>query len=119
YRVCRDGATVSVIVPHPRHDFYLNDPTHVRPITPDGLAMFSQAQNRQWLEQGIANTPLGIYLGIDFAIEATSIVLDENWRGQVERKTVATEQLAHAAQHYNNVIGEYHIVLKAVKPAGR
>jgi hypothetical protein len=119
YRVCRDGASVSIIVPHPRHDFFLNDPTHVRPITPDGLAIFSQAVNRESVARGLANTPLGIYLGVDFALEATNIVLDDHWRGMVERKEISTEDLTHAARHYNNVISEYRIVLKAVKPAGR
>jgi SAM-dependent methyltransferase len=119
YRVCRDGASVSILVPHPRHDFFLNDPTHVRPITPDGLAMFSQAANRQWIAERVANTPLAIYLGIDFTTDAVNIVLDEHWRGLVERKEVSAEDLADAARHSNNVIAEYRIVLKAVKPAGK
>jgi predicted SAM-dependent methyltransferase len=33
YRVCRDGATITIIVPHPRHDHFLTDPTHVRAVT--------------------------------------------------------------------------------------
>lgn len=119
YRVCRDGAAVSVIVPHPRHDFFLNDPTHVRPITPDGLAIFSQAANREGIAQGLANTTLGIYLGIDFALDSVNIVLDDHWRGRAERNEVSTDELTHAARHYNNVISEFRIVLKAVKPAGR
>jgi predicted SAM-dependent methyltransferase len=34
YRICRDGATVQINVPHPRHDDFIADPTHVRAITP-------------------------------------------------------------------------------------
>src|SRR5947208_13026944 len=29
YRVCQDGAAIQITVPHPRHDDFLNDPTHV------------------------------------------------------------------------------------------
>ena len=42
YRVCKNNAEILVIVPHPRHDTFMTDPTHVRPITVDGLIMFSK-----------------------------------------------------------------------------
>jgi predicted SAM-dependent methyltransferase len=34
YRICQDGATIRVIVPHHRHEYFFNDPTHVRAVTP-------------------------------------------------------------------------------------
>ena len=37
YRICRDGAEIEINVPHPRHDNFIGDPTHVRIITPDTL----------------------------------------------------------------------------------
>src|SRR5438270_12013588 len=40
YRVCQGGAAVRIVVPHPRHDYFLADPTHVRAITPFGLQLF-------------------------------------------------------------------------------
>ena len=39
YRVCEDDATIEVHVPSPWHWHYTSDPTHVRPITPDGLML--------------------------------------------------------------------------------
>ena len=75
YRVCRDGAKVTIVVPHPRHDSFLADPTHVRAITPLGLELFSQARNRDWKEKGFANTPLGFYLGVDFQIKGQEILI--------------------------------------------
>ena len=33
YRICVHGAIINIIVPHPRHDDFISDPTHVRPIT--------------------------------------------------------------------------------------
>ncbi|MBF0395018.1 MAG: hypothetical protein HQL38_20270, partial [Alphaproteobacteria bacterium] len=30
YRICRDGASITVTVPHPRHDNFIGDPTHVK-----------------------------------------------------------------------------------------
>lgn len=116
YRVCRDGAKVTVVVPHPRHDHFLNDPTHVRPITPQGLELFSQARNREWAAKGVANTPLGLYTGVDFAIESVNMTPDEPWRTRFQKREISSADLAQATRLYNNVIVEMTIVLKAVKP---
>jgi len=118
YRVCRPGAKITITVPHPRHDFFLNDPTHVRAITPDGLSMFSQAVNREWMAKGGANTPLGIYCNVDFAIESVQDTLDPFWFGRAQRKEITPDDLNFAALHYNNVVAQTTIVLRAVKPAG-
>ena len=119
YRVCRDGALINIRVPHPRHDSFLNDPTHVRAITPDGLRLFSQEQNRNWIARGAANTPLGIYLGIDFTIQSTNMILDEPWRGRFKRGEISLDDLKHAMRTYNNVVAEIQIVMRAIKPPGR
>ena len=115
WRVSRNGATTTIIVPHPRHDHFINDPTHVRPITPDGLAMFSQAKNREWVEKGIANTPLGLFLGIDFEIVSVSLAPEEPWRGRFERGEIDGPALADAARRFNNVVRETTVVLRSVK----
>jgi len=119
YRVCRDGAAVSIIVPHPRHDHFLTDPTHVRPITPDGLRMFSQAVNREWIAKQGANTPLALYLGVDFEIETIDMTLAEPWIGRLERSEITEAELEYAARTFNNVVQQTKIVLRAIKPPGR
>jgi hypothetical protein len=119
YRICRDGARITIVVPHPRHDHYLNDPTHVRPITADSIVMFSQAANRNWIAAGIANTPLGIYIGVDFVIETHNSLLGEPWRTRLERKEVSETDVRQAAQSFNNVIQQIELIVRAVKPAGR
>ena len=42
YRVCRPDARITIVVPHPRHDDFLHDATHVRAVTLEGLSMFSR-----------------------------------------------------------------------------
>ena len=32
------------------------------------MGLFSQRPNRDWIAKGFANSPLGIYLGIDFEV---------------------------------------------------
>jgi hypothetical protein len=119
YRVCRDGAKITIIVPHPRHDFFLDDPTHVRPITVDGLALFSQEWNKKWMATGVANTPLGLYLGVDFAIQSVNLMLDEPWLGRKARQEISDADIAQAIRQYNNVVSQTTIDLKVIKATGR
>jgi hypothetical protein len=115
YRVCRHDARVHITVPHPRHDTFLGDPTHVRPVTIDGLAMFSRRQCEEWIRDGRANTPVAVMVGVDFEIEATSLVLEPIWRSRLELKKITEAELLLAIRERNNVVVETTAVLRAVK----
>lgn len=119
YRVCRDDAKITIVVPHPRHDHFLQDPTHVRVVTPEGLNMFSQASNRRLIARGGANTPLGIYLGVDLAVESAEFDLDDRWLSRLQRGEITETDVQYAQKTYFNVISQTTIVMKAIKPAGR
>lgn len=119
WRVCRPDARITIVVPHPRHDDFLHDPTHLRPVTSEGLALFSQRLNRQWIAQGAGNSTLGLMLGIDLEVTETRHLLDEPWRGRVTSGELARDALTHAMRSYNNVIKETTLVLRVIKPAGR
>jgi len=119
YRVCRDGAKIKIAVPHPRHDNFLSDPTHVRPIVPEGIGLFSQAVNREWLAIGAANTPLGIYIGVDFVIQSVTFGLAPVWKDRFERKEITISDLQYAMATYNNVVKEIEMTISPIKPAGR
>jgi len=115
YRVCRHGATLRITVPHPRHDTFIADPTHVRPITIDGLSMFSRRQCEAWIRDGHANTPIAIVVGVDFEIVQTTIVLDKDWRSRYDLGKVSNLEMARAIRELNNVVLETQIILRAVK----
>lgn len=119
YRVCRDGAKIKIFVPHPRHDNFLSDPTHVRPIVPEGIGLFSQAANREWMAMGAANTPLGVYIGVDFVIQHVTFGLSPVWKDRFDRKEITVSDLQYAMATYNNVVKEIEMTIAAVKPAGR
>ncbi len=114
YRVCSDQALVYIVVPHPRHDDFITDPTHVRKITPEGFGMFSKKNNEHWIKDGHSNTPLGIYLGVDFEITYSSFIPDPAWEKLLNGKITEAE-LYEAANRYNNVIREIRIIAKVVK----
>lgn len=111
YRVCAPGALFRVAVPHPRHDIFLHDPTHVRPITPGTLAMFSREvvdKHRTGSVFGI--TPLAYYLGVDFRM------LDLNYRfdPRFPADTPLNVLLGYEKTQ-NNVVTEYLVTMKAIK----
>lgn len=115
YRVCRPGARITITVPHPNHDDYMTDPTHVRPVTVDSFQLLSKSNCRDWQENGIGNTPLGLYLDVDFEIVGTQIVLDEPWGTQHTKGTIGEQELAFAMRHHLNVIKETTSILTVVK----
>jgi len=111
YRVCKPGAVVLVVVPHPRHDFFLHDPTHMRPITPGTLAMFSRKAVDQWKVDGVYGiTPFAYYLGVDFKLTK----LDYRFDARFGRDT-PVEELIRRERSENNVVTEYIIGLQVVK----
>ena len=73
YRICKDGTLITIFVPHFRHDFFFNDPTHVRVITPDSLLLFSKSFNKYCAKNKLSNSPLGLYLDIDFEIVSKNL----------------------------------------------
>lgn len=115
YRVCAPGALVRIAVPHPRHDDFITDPTHVRPITVQGLEMFSKAKNREWQAKGQAATPLALMNDVDFEIVSADAQAEEPWLTRLRRREISPQDLAFAARTYWNVIRSTDIVLRAVK----
>jgi hypothetical protein len=115
YRVCRHGARIHVKVPHPRSDGFLGDPTHVRPITPSVLSLFSKEANRHFEEQGWPNTRLAYYLEVDFRMLGVSYSLTPYWKDRVRAEKPSDEQLNVYMQIYNNVVDEISIELEVLK----
>jgi len=115
YRVCRSEATIRIVTPHPRHDSFLNDPTHVRPVTPEMLGLFSKRLNRQWAAGNYANSTLALYLDVDFEITRLTIHLDEPWHSKLANREISADQVTQEIQRFNNVAREFHIEWKVIK----
>lgn len=116
YRVGRNGASVVIHVPHPRHDNYAGDPTHVRPITAQQFLLFDKQLNEHWKKtQSSAATPLGLYLDVDFATKESLVVLDPHYQNKLNAGAMTIEQITQAARDINNVIAELHITLTVRK----
>ena len=115
FRVCCNNAVIDIVVPHPRHDNFLADPTHVRPITLLGLQLYDLDLNRKWLEKKAANSPLAIIHEVNFKITETYLYLDKKYDLLLKNKKITKEELNFHAEHYNNVITQTRFKLKVIK----
>ncbi|TXI76021.1 MAG: FkbM family methyltransferase [Dokdonella sp.] len=116
YRVCQNGAAIRIAVPHPRHDHFIGDPTHVRIITPLVLQLFSKRKNLAWKAAGAANSPLALYLGVDFEVEEVNYLLDEPYSTLHREGKLDDDGVNAALREKNNVASEIRILLRVVKP---
>ena len=115
YRVCMPGARVEIVVPHPRHDNFLGDPTHVRPVTYQTMALFDRELCEGWQAAGSANTPLALIHGVDFKVLKSLRVLDEPYLTMLREQRVTQDQLAEFERSRNNVVSEIRIELEVRK----
>ena len=115
YRIAAPKAEVIITVPHPRHDNFINDPTHVRIITPEILMLFDRDRNDEWKRAGASNTPLAHYLGVDLVISSLVTVLAEPYSTQFTLGQITPEYLGKAIRSRNNVSEEYRITLSVRK----
>lgn len=115
WRVCHGGASITIVVPHPRHDDFIGDPTHVRVITVNGLQLFSRRMNEQWIRERAANTPLALQHGVDFEVANVETKLEEPWLSRLENGRMTEKEIIQDARRFNNVVKEQKIVLRVVK----
>lgn len=115
WRVSCDGAQIHLVVPHHRHDDFVSDPTHVRPITALGLALFDKRLCQEWQRAGYANTPLALYCNVDFEVQAQQYDLEPHWQNMVDSGQRSLEQVLEQAQYNNNIIKQMRILWRVHK----
>jgi ubiquinone/menaquinone biosynthesis C-methylase UbiE len=111
YRVCKDGAQITVTLPHPRHDIFLNDPTHQRPVTVGTMIMFSKDHIELMAAKGLMLTPFYKYLGVDFYVHPkVSYKFDPSIENPAE-----DPEIEWKIKHLNNIVLEFTVGLTAKK----
>ena len=115
YRVCKNETIINISVPHPRHDEFISDPTHVRPITILGLSLYNKKLNKKWEEQKASNTPLGYILDVNFEIISLQYVVDQKYQNLLKEKKISEKEIEDYAHRFNNVIKEINIKWKVIK----
>ena len=115
YRICQPEAKVHITVPHHRSDRFYHDPTHVRPITPVGLSMFSQRLNKEWQAQGKAFTLLALYLDVDFELTHVAYTPSEVWFERYPDSKSDRNLLLKESEIYSNLIKDVEMTLTVIK----
>lgn len=113
YRVCENGAIVTVEVPHPRHEIFLNDFTHVRPIMVEGMRLFSKKYNQLEIERKGASSTLGLMYNVDFELVDFNFIHDPFYQNIVPSMT---EEMAYRLfREALNTTLEIHMKLMVIK----
>ena len=115
YRIAQPGGRVIIHAPHPRHDDFIGDPTHVRAITPQMLRLFDRELNEVWRTKGFSNTPLAFYTGVDFRVVESLTVLEERFASQLKDGAVTQAEMAQLIRRQCNIAKEYRVTLEARK----
>lgn len=113
YRVCEHDAIIEIKVPHHRSEIFFSDPTHVRPITVDGMMLFSKSYNEEHIRLYNSSSGFGIKCDVDFEIVQYNFNPYPKWETRFESLT--NEQIEEIVMDYNNVFYETIIIMKAVK----
>lgn len=119
WRIGKNGALIDITVPHWNHENFYHDPTHIRAITPIGIAMFDQARNIADQEAGGRETKLGLVAGIDIEVKPENIQYGYTNKvaNSIARGELTREAFAHILEHQNNIAVEINIKARVVKPA--
>jgi SAM-dependent methyltransferase len=115
YRICRDGAHILIVVPHPRHDFFLADPTHVRPILEETIRLLSRKENLHSRANGYSNSCLAFELGVDFELDTITYNFDQRWIKKLQQGTITAQELHDAALERWNVIESLEMNVRVIK----
>jgi len=146
YRVCQHGASVNIKIPHPRHDWFITDPTHNRALLPGSFRMLDAEACKAGLIGGDTASALAVYWKVDFELVSCQLVPSTDirnlhtrrllrslaypfWRQWIKRligrETTAQKsfygievhRLEFLSRFLNNVVGEVHMALTVRKTA--
>ena len=115
YRVCEDNAEIMVVVPSPWHWNFTADPSHVRPVIPDGLNLFSKEHCQKCIDEEMSETPFAMIYDIDLRPHNVVWKYDQFWQNKLNKKEVQQSQMEELHSMYRNVVTEFQIPLAVVK----
>tara|TARA_Y100000590_G_C15634374_1_gene982391 strand:+ start:53 stop:613 length:561 start_codon:yes stop_codon:yes gene_type:complete len=115
YRICKNSSLIDIRVPHPRHDDFISDPTHVRPITILGLQLYDKQLNEFWQKNNAANTPLALIHNVNFKIKDVNYGLEKEYLDMLNKKEINQGTLQTYIKKYNNVVKEMKIRWTVIK----
>ena len=89
----------------------------LRGFVTEVLSLFDRERNDEWKRTGASNTPFAHYLGVDFALESVTTILDETYASAFKAGTMTHDELVDALRSRNNVVSELQMKLRVRKPS--
>lgn len=125
YRVCKHGALVDIEVPHPQHEVFLGDFTHVRPITVNAMLQLSKAYCLDHQKKHGSSTGHAITLGVDFEMlwfdfeyDPFYLPMINSMKEKAANGTITPEEdmfIQRLMREANNVAQNIKMKLKVIK----
>lgn len=116
YRVCKNDAEIQIRVPHPRHDWFLIDPTHVKPWHEESFSYLDKSISLRRYFSGDSKTPLALYWNIDFQTTEIQLFTESTETENLLKSTFQiNHELSNIHKYVNNYLAEIRVKLKARK----
>lgn len=116
YRVCKEGALIYIHVPHPRHDWFLIDPTHVKSWHQESFSYLDKSISLKRYFSEDSKTPLALYWDIDFETVELVLFTESTNTNQEVMESLGVERVSDSSYKYlNNCIAEIRVILKCRK----
>ena len=114
----KPGAVVEINVPHPLHENFCTDPTHVRRISAATLEMFSKKHAEQIKRTGSVTMTLATILNVDFEIIQNNLIPDMETVQRLREKGLLhpadNNDILRHSEIYCNLINEVRLKLRRV-----
>ena len=101
YRVCEPGAILEILSKHPRHDDFLNDPRHKRPITLNLLKSFGKKYSSWYKDFHDGNLGVADEIDVDFEIATNDFLLDDDYIDFARNNKM--QEIMEISKRFNNV----------------
>lgn len=115
YRVVRHAGEIQINVPHPLHESFITDPTHVRRFTADTFMMLSRANNLDWAARHVNVTMLALMLDVDFETISIVHIYDQYWLRKLKTGEVTYHDLREFTRSQFGVVREIRARLRVNK----
>ncbi len=116
YRICKDGAKITIRNTDPRHVDTALTPQGSGGINATAFQSYDLAVVEDWIARGQRHTPTSLYAKVDFASVSLTRFLDDPWLKRWQSGGVSDDALTAAVQSQNNVLAACEVVLSARKP---
>jgi hypothetical protein len=68
-----------------------------------------------WQEMGVPNSPLALYLDVDFQIESSIVNIEKKYLEELNAGKLTNDELMQMIDTFNNIATSYKIIMRPIK----